>query len=147
MHSQSGKRQGWRVVPGPAVEAEEHRHLHRDRETLKQERARTTTRLKGLLRSQWPEQLEAWRRWEGSPIPAGLRRRLLRGSAHHQLLSEQSAALAAERRAALHTSPETHIEKGRQLLPLRGIGSNGSWVLVREFFGGRACKHRREVGG
>jgi transposase len=30
---------------------------------------------------------------------------------------------------------------------LRGIGSNGSWLLVREFFGWRALKNRREVGG
>jgi len=42
----------WRVGHVPTVEAEDGRHLHRDLETLKQERARTTTRIKGLLRSQ-----------------------------------------------------------------------------------------------
>src|SRR5882672_5278761 len=31
-----GERQGWRVVKVPSVEAEDHRHLHRDLETLKQ---------------------------------------------------------------------------------------------------------------
>jgi transposase len=82
-----GERAVWRVVHGPTVEAEDQRHLHRDLAPLKQERASTTTRIKGLRRSQGirltslsklPEPLEALRRWDGSPMPRGLRRRLLR---------------------------------------------------------------------
>jgi transposase len=57
------------------------------------------------------------------------------------------AALEAERRALLHTSQEAALEKVRQLMHLRGIGINGAWLLVMEFFGWRACKNRREVGG
>jgi len=82
-----GERQVWQVVKVPSVEAEDHRHLHRDLETLKQERASTMTRIEGLLSSQGlrgtsltklPEQLEALRLWDGSSIPPGLRRRVLR---------------------------------------------------------------------
>src|SRR5438067_6949167 len=82
-----GERHVWQVVKGPSVEAEDHRHLHRDLETLKQERASTTTRILGLLSSQGlrvtslsklPEQLEALRLWDESPVPPGLRRRVLR---------------------------------------------------------------------
>jgi transposase len=51
MWSSHGERQVWRGVHVPSIEAEDQRHLHRDLETLKQERASTTTRLKGLLRS------------------------------------------------------------------------------------------------
>ena len=40
------------MVKVPSVEAEDHRHLHRDLETLKQERASTMTRIEGLLSSQ-----------------------------------------------------------------------------------------------
>jgi transposase len=29
----------------------------------------------------------------------------------------------------------------------KGIGINGAWLVVREFFGWRAFKNRREVGG
>jgi transposase len=156
MRYESGERQVWRVVHVPSVEAEDQRHLPRDLETLKQERASTTTRIKGLLRSQgirltrltkWPEQLDALRLWEGSPMPSGLRRRLLRVYAHHQFLSAQMAALEAERRAVLQTSQEASIEKVRQLMPLKGIGIHGSWLLVRELFGWREVKNRREVGG
>jgi transposase len=47
-----GERQAWQVVKVPSVEAEDHRHLHRDLETLKQERASMMTRIQGLLSSQ-----------------------------------------------------------------------------------------------
>jgi transposase len=151
-----GERAVWRVVHVPSVAAEDQRHLHRDLETLKQERASTTTRIKGLLSSQGvrltslsklPAQLEALRLWDGSPLPSGLCRRVLRVYAHHQFLSQQIAELEAERRALLQTSQEAALEKVRQLMHLRGIGINGAWLLVMEFFGWRAFKNRREVGG
>jgi transposase len=156
MRFHHGERDVWRVVHIPTVEAEDGRHLHRDLETLKQERASTTTRIKGLLSSQgirltslskFPEQLDALRLWDGSEMPRGLRRRLLRVWAHHQFLSEQIAALEAERRALLHSSEDASIEKVRQLMHLKGIGINGSWLLVMEFFGWRELQNRREVGG
>jgi transposase len=138
------------------VEAEDHRHLHRDLETLKQERARTMTRIEGLLSSQGlrvtsltklPEQLEALRLWDGSSMPPGWRRRVLRGYAQYTFLSEQIAEVDAERRAQLQTSSDASIDKVRQLMQLKGIGINGAWLLVMEFFGWRAFKNRREVGG
>ena len=156
MRYEQGERDVWRVVYVPSVAAEDGRHLHRDLETLKQERASTTTRIKGLLSSQgirltslskFPEQLDALRLWDGSEIPSGLRRRLLRVWAHHEFLSEQIAALEAERRALLHSSEDASLEKVRQLLHLKGIGINGAWLLVMEFFGWRELKNRREVGG
>ena len=82
-----GERDGWRVGHVPSVEAEDKRQLHRDLETLKQESASTTTRIKGLLSSQgirltslrkFSEPLDALRLWDGSSIPRGLRRRVLR---------------------------------------------------------------------
>jgi transposase len=151
-----GEGEVWRVVHVPTVEAEDQRHLHRDLETLKQERASTTTRIQGLLSSQgirltslskFPEQLDELRLWDGSPVPHGLRQRLLRVWAHHEFLSQQISGVEAERRALLDSSPDASIEKGRQLMQLKGMGINGSWLLVREFFAWRECKNRREVGG
>jgi transposase len=156
MRYEQGEREVWRVVHVPSVEAEDERPLHRDLETLKQERASTTTRIKGLLSSQgirltnlhkFPEQLDALRLWDGSEIPSGLRRRVLRVWAPHQFLREQIAALEAARRALLHSSEDASIAKVRQLMHLKGIGINGAWLLVMEFFGWRALKNRREVGG
>lgn len=156
MRYEQGEQKVWQVVNVPSVEAEDQRHLHRDLETLKRERGSTTTRIKGLLSSQGlqvtslthlPEQLDALRLWDGSPIPPGLRQRVLRVYAHHQFLSEQIAEVEAERRALLKTSTDASIDKIRQLMLLKGIGINGSWLLVMEFFGWREFKNRREVGG
>ena len=155
MRYHQGERHVWQVVKVPSVEAEDQRHLHRGLETLKQERASTTTRLKGLLSSQGirltsltnlPDQLDALRLWDGSPIPLGLRRRLLRVYAQHTFLSQQIAEVEAERRTQLQTSSEASIVKVRQLMLLKGIGINGAWLLVIEFFGWRAFKNRRKVG-
>jgi transposase len=156
MRYEQGERPVWQVVPGPSVEAEDQRHRHRDLETLKRERASTTARIHGLLSSQGlrvtsltkrPEQLDTLRLWDGSPLPSGLRQRVLRVYAHHIFLSEQIAEVEAERRALLQTSTDASIDKIRQLMMLKGIGINGAWLLVREFVGWRAFKHRREVGG
>ena len=156
MRYHHGERQVWQVVKAPSVEAEDARHLHRDLETLKQERGDTTRRIKGLLSSQGlrvknltrlPEQLDALRLWDGSPIPPGLRQRVLRVYAHHQFLSEQIAAVEAERGTQLQDSNDASIEKVRQLMLLKGIGINGAWLLVMEFFAWRGFQNRRQVGG
>ena len=87
MRYEQGERQVWQVVHVPSVEAEDQRHLHRDLATLKRERASTTARIHGLLSSQGlrvtsltklPEQLDALRLWDDSPLPSGLRQRVLR---------------------------------------------------------------------
>ena len=151
-----GERDVWHVVHVPAVDAEDQRHVHRDRDTVQQESARTTNRIKGLLSRQGirltrvntlPEQRDTLRLWDGSVMPHGLRRRVLRVYAHSQFLRAQIAAWEAERLAVLRTSQEAKIEQVRQWMQRKGIGSNGAWVLVREFFGWRALKTRREGGG
>jgi len=77
----------------------------------------------------------------------GLRQRVLRVYAHHQFLSEQIAAVEAERGAQLQDANDARIEKVRQLMLLKGIGINGAWLLVMELFAWRGFKNRREVGG
>jgi transposase len=88
IRDESGAREVGRVVPVPSGEAADQRPVPRDLETLTQERASTTPRIKGWRRSQGrrltslhklPAQRDALRLWDGSPMPRGLRRRLLRG--------------------------------------------------------------------
>src|SRR3989442_6602606 len=116
-----GERQVWQVVKAPAVEAEDQRHLHRDLETLKQERASTTTRIQGLLSSQGlrvtsltklPEQLDALRLWDGSPIPPGLRRRVPPRYVQYKYLREHSAAGEAVPEGHLPHAPPPRGEEG-----------------------------------
>jgi hypothetical protein len=55
--------------------------------------------------------------------------------------------LEAERRAVLQSPQEASIEQVRRLMQLKGIGINGSWLLVMAFFGWCELQNRREVGG
>jgi transposase len=93
-----GERHGWRVVNVPSVAAEEQRPLHRDLETLKQERARTSNRIKGWLSRQGirrasvhkvPEPLDALRLWDGSPVPKGSLKGILSRCCHRSPLARR----------------------------------------------------------
>jgi hypothetical protein len=57
------------------------------------------------------------------------------------------AAVEAARRAQLHAATDARLDQVRQLRRRKGIGINGAWLVVRAFFGGRAFKNRRAVGG
>ena len=73
--SVQGERRVWHVVRVPSVAEEDARHLHRQRETLQQERTRLINRLHGLLttqgvtvplRADFLDRLAAVRRWDGT---------------------------------------------------------------------------------
>ncbi len=152
----SGEQKVWSVVHIPSIEAEDSRHLHRQLSTFKSDRTRHVNRIKGLLvgqgvrlpvKTDFLERLERVRRWDGRPLPPGLRSRLEREYAGYQFVAEQVQELEAERRELLRTSTEPNVEQVRQLLQLRGIGENSSWLFVMEFFSWRNFRTRRQVGG
>jgi transposase len=92
------------------------------------------------------QQLASLRRWDGSPLPAGLRHRLSQEWEHVKALAQRIAQLEGERRAWLQTSADEVMNKVRQLLILKGIGTNSAWVFVMEFFGWRTFRNSKEVG-
>ena len=146
----------WSVVRVPSVEEEDRRQLHRELRTLKKERTRTTNRIKGLLASQGirvegrldlgDKRLDEMRLWDGQPLPAALKGRLEREWQHVLFLKKQIAALEAIRKSLLKGGKEPDIEKIQQLNKLQGIGIESSWVIVRELFGWRQFRNRRQVG-
>src|SRR4029450_1176183 len=117
-----GERDVWRGVHVPSVAAEDQRQLSGDLETLTQARDRRLNSLRPF-----PEPLDALRLGDGSPIPSGLRRRLLRVYAHHAFLSQQIAELEAGRRALLQSSQDASIEKVRQLWSVV-VGDGVFWL-------------------
>jgi transposase len=152
----SGEKKVWSVVHVPSVEAEDKRHLHRELSTLKKDRTRHVNRIKGLLAGQgvripvkadFLERLERIRLWDGSPVPPGLRARLEQEFASLQFVGQQIQELEAERKRLIRTSDDPSVEMVRQLLRLKGIGENSSWLYVMEFFGWRRFRNRRQVGG
>jgi transposase len=151
----AGESKVWSVLRVPTVEEEDRRQLHRELRTLKQERARVTNRIQGLLANQGirlpnvrglAALLDGMQLWDGSPLPTGLRARLQREWEHAQFLHGKILELERERRRAITHDHGQAVEKVRQLLRLRAIGANGAWVYVHEFFGWRQFRNRKEVG-
>jgi transposase len=56
-------------------------------------------------------------------------------------------ALKRERRALLREVDDPAIAQVRQLHRLRGVGVDGAWLYVMEFFSWRQFRNRRQVGG
>ncbi len=150
-----GEPKVWSVVQVPTVKDEDDRQLHRELRTLKNEQTRHTNRIKSLLISQGVKipakaefvgLLRSCRAWDGSPLPTGLVCRLEREHRRLEVVREQIIELEKQRREVLRESQDEKVEKVRQLMRLRGIAYNSSWLFVMEFFGWREFNNRRQVG-
>jgi transposase len=151
----AGERRVWHVVRVPSEADEDQRHLERERQTLIQERTRLRNRIQGLLATQgitlrlagdWATALGTVRRWDGTPLPAGLVARLEREGARLAGVSAAIAALEAARTQAM-AQPTRTAQCSRRLARLRAIGPTFAWTLASEVFGWRTFHNRREVGG
>jgi transposase len=144
----------------PTKEEEDRRQLHRGMSALNKERNRTINRIRGLLATQGIQvkgalnlsdgRLEKLQMWDGQPLGRGLMERIRMEWDHLVFIKKQIAELVRERQDALkqEAATEEHpdIENIKKLQELKGIGPVGAWVLVREFFGWRDFKNRRQVG-
>jgi transposase len=150
-----GDRRACRMVRVPSLSEEDARQLHRTLDTIQQDRTRLINRLKGLLATQgvqlavnedFRSRLETARLWDGTPLPNGLKQRLMRVWAQLEFLNTQRAE-AEEARAALECGPQTATGRSvEQLQTLRAIGPTGAWVLTTEIFGWRQIRNGRQLG-
>jgi transposase len=146
----------WSVVKVPGIEDENARHLHRELKTLRNEQTAHTNRIKGLLAAygvtaevnrHLPERLKELRLWDGTPLPADLHQRLLREFERMQTANRQIRQLEEERaRRIREDDQDPGVALVRQLLALKAIGVNSAWLYVREIFGWRQIRNRRELG-
>jgi transposase len=150
----NGERKVWAVIRVPSVADEDRRQLHRELIDLKAERTEHANRIKGLLAglglkivvdSEFPQRLAELRQWDNREVPPALHDRVLREFERWQLVQRQIHELEATRTEAIRNDKAPEVEKVRQLLRLNGIGDNGAWLLVREFFGWRKIRNRREL--
>lgn len=152
---EGGEKRVWSVVRVPTLREEDERQGHRELTKLKSDRAREVNRIKGLLVSQGiviekrgkadvdPEKLSLW---DGSPLPEGLKERIRRGTERITQLDGQIAEIEGKRLDELMYSPRPDARKARALMNLKGIGPQTAWVCVKEFFGWREFKNRRQIG-
>jgi transposase len=149
-----GERQVWHVVHVPAPDVEAARQVPRTRDTLTQERTRWRNRIHAALATvgvrlritaTFPARLETATQWDGTPVPAAVRQRVLVAWRLLQQIEEERRTLArtlqAERRAARAGAAATV----RRLTQLRGIGERFAWMLATEVCS-RDLRNRRQVG-
>lgn len=152
----NGEKKAFRAVRVPSVEDEDARELHRELKTTKQERVDVTNRIKGLLAKagvglkelkDLPARLPRLRLWNGEPLSRGLLERLKREWRKVEQLTELIREMEAERRRLQREGKDKASQCARDLMKLRGIGENFSWVASTEFFAWREFQNRRQVGG
>ena len=150
----NGERDLWSVVNVPTPDDADRRQLHRDRSQLIRERTEHSNRIKGLLANlglditvdeHLIERIDALRQWDGSPVPLELRGRVEREFARWQLVDGQLRALENRQRRDVRDDDVLDIDQVRRLLDLKGIGPVTAWLLVREVFGWRQIRNRREL--
>jgi transposase len=149
-----GETKLWSVVRVPSVDDEDRRQPHRELMALKNERTEHSNRIKGLLAGlgldvvvddQLPGRLGALRQWDGRAVPAELAARMAREFERWALVDRQARDLENAQRRAFRDDETADVAKLRLLLDLKAIGPMGATLFVREFFGWRQIKNRREL--
>lgn len=150
-----GERRLWSVVQAPSPEQEASRQLHREIEVLQHERRMLANRISGLLTNlgvpltanqHFAGRLPELRQWNGEPLPASLIERLLLEFARWQLADQQLRQAEGQLLRASTQEAQSNAALQR-LVSLRGVGSKGAWLLLREGLIWREFQSRREVAG
>ena len=151
-----GEERVWSVVNVPDEEAEDARQLHRDIEILKRERRQHRVRIQSLLFTQgidmkvskrFLQVLPQLRLWNGKPVLEQLQQRLRREFERLKQVELTLRELEKQQHDRLKTDQSAAMLKIGRLQQLRAIGMASSWVFVRELFGWRQFKNRRQVAG
>lgn len=146
----------WNVCHVPSVEDEDARHLHRELANRLAERTCHINRIKSFLITQgirlqaipkdFLERLEFMHLHDGSPLPAGLVDRLIHEYESWELADRQVKRLEQRQKKAIRSEESPSMDQVRQLMTLCTVGRQTAWISVREFFGWRTFKNRRQVG-
>jgi transposase len=149
-----GEHKLWSVVHIPSPDDEDRRQPHRELIAVKTERTEHSNRIKGLLANlgldvlvdkQLPKHLGLLRQWDGTSVPPELTARILREFERWTLADRQARDLEIAQRGAFRDDETADVEKLRLLLDLKAIGPMSATLFVREFFGWRQIKNRREL--
>jgi len=143
----------YRVVRVPSVEAEDERRLHREWDRLKKERTGHINRIKSLLvmhgikvKSVQSLDIVEIRDWANNPLPPMLREEIVREQERLALIEKQIHTIRQKREQRIKHPENRSDEIVCRLLMLKSIGPQISWTLVKEFFGWRTFKNRKQVG-
>jgi transposase len=151
-----GEREHCNMVAIPSLEEEDGRRPSRERETLVNERTRSSNRIKSALarlgiRGFKPtlrtaaQRLERLRTPEGEPVPPNTLAELRREMARLRLVAEQIREIETTRLQRLKQQPNNGVHPMIRLLAqIRGLGIETADMLVREVLS-RSLRDRRAV--
>ena len=147
----AGERRLWSVVRVATPEQEDARRAHRELGRLVQECTAHINRIRGLLVLQNLRVTyvggRLWQRWwaghAGDLLP-GVRAEIEREGERLSLVRAQIRVIEVQQRQAVATDTEPQVAR---LAQLGAIGVGSAWVLVKELFGWRGFRNRREVAG
>jgi transposase len=149
MRYAAGERRVWSVVRVPTPEQEDARRAHRELGRLGRERTAHINRIRALLVLQnlrvkyvggrlW----QCWWTDHAEELRPGVRAEIERESERLSLVRTQIRTIEAQQRQAMAAEPQV-----ARLVQLGAIGVGSAWVLVKELFGWRRFRNRREVAG
>jgi len=143
------------IVRVPSVEDEDRRRLHRERERLLKERGAHSARIKSLLIAHgirleitpdFPGQLATLKSASGYDLGDDLKAELEREYQRYRLVTEQVKALEKAQQQRVEQAQRGPLQQIKQLMQLKGVGWQSSWLLTMEFFAWRHFRNQRELG-
>ncbi len=151
-----GERGMLSVVRVPSLEEEDRRRLHRERQRLLKERGAHRARIRSLLvahgvrlelEREFLQRLEQARGGvEGDALGAELKAELGREYQRYRLVDEQLQGLEREQMRRAEGAREGALGQVNQLMQLKGVGWQSSWLLVMEVFGWRVFGNAKQLG-
>ncbi|MBN3785596.1 IS110 family transposase [Burkholderia sp. Ac-20353] len=151
MRYHAGERRLWTVARIPTAQQEDERRLHRELGRLRQERTAHSNRIRSLLvlHNLRTERIggRLWVRWwadHATQLLPGLRAEIERELERLALVLTQIRRLEAQQEQQVRDGAQPPVAL---LARLAGIGTGSAWTLVKELFGWRKFRNRREVAG
>jgi transposase len=150
----AGEEDVWSVVRVPDPESEDLRRLQREADRLKKEHSAHIVRIRALLKLHGlqlePEKavkdLENLRSPNGDRLRRHTCMEIQREWTRVELLRSQLQEIRGERRRLAKECGSQAMRKILILCALQGVGEEGAWTLVTEYFGWRTFNNRRAVG-
>ncbi|WP_280525325.1 IS110 family transposase [Parashewanella spongiae] len=156
MRYHSGEQEALNIINVPNVEAEDKRRINRERERLVKERGSHSARIKSLLCLHGIS-VENISKLKGKvnqlktavlnkPLPTDLVTEIERELDRHEIVDKQIKTIEKLQKQRVLDDCDDASQKINQLMQLKGVGWQSSWVLVTEFFHWREFKNAKQVG-
>jgi len=150
-----GEKKVMSVVRVPSIEDEDQRHLHRERERLVKERGAHSARIKSHLiahgirleiNRNFLDRFNEVKSASGYALGDDLKSEIKREYLRYQLVGEQIKILEKSQKLRAEQEKTKAMQQINQLMLLKGVGWQSSWILIMEFFAWRCFHNRRELG-